>query len=311
MSQSLILILFLGVVMLVESSSLSFIMILIVAHVLLLCYSSHLPGASPLSSFLLFCLLHIVLVFFSTTSVVIFFLSYEISLIPITIFILLLGYQPEKIQATSYLITYIILFSLPLFYYVALVGGRVHYLGSSASFSLDLLISLAFLVKSPLYLFHAWLPKAHVEAPVLGSVLLSGIMLKLGGYGFLLLSTSFGVVPMVFKFLSLTGGVVCGILCFRHHDAKTVVAYSSVVHIGSVTIGVLLCREAGYWVAVAIMVSHSFISPYLFLLANELYLCFNSRSFAHAFNTSITASYFFLLSLFWGLNFGVPPFLPF
>ena len=296
---------------LLESPSLSFFMLLIVSHVLLLCSASLVSCYSSLVSALVFCLGAIVLLFFSSYSLLAFFISYEFSLLPIAFLIILFGYQPEKISATIFLLSYTIICSLPLFYYVATVGGCVSGLGSSASKGIVFLLGLAFMVKSPLYVLHIWLPKAHVEAPVIGSVLLSGIMLKLGGYGFLLLSPFFNPFFYYFKYLSLSGSVICCILCFRHHDIKSVVAYSSVVHMGAVTIGAIIGSESGLWVSVGIMVSHTLVSPYLFLLAHELYLCSYSRSFLHAFRYGIGASFLLLLSVFWGLNFGVPPFLPF
>merc|ERR1712212_991699 len=187
----------------------------------------------------------IVLSFFSSYSLLPFFITYEFSLLPIAFLILLFGYQPEKISATVFLLSYTILCSLPLFYYVATVGGSVLGLGSSGAKGMVFLLGLAFMVKSPLYVLHTWLPKAHVEAPVIGSVLLSGIMLKLGGYGFLILSPYFNPSFYCFIYLSLSGSVISSLICFRHHDLKSVVAYSSVVHMGSVTIGAIIGSESG------------------------------------------------------------------
>jgi len=305
------LIFFCLITLLLEAPSLAFLMVLIVCHVLLLSYSFLVTTYSSLVSALVFCLGIIVLSFFTSYSLLPFLITYEFSLLPIAFLILLFGYQPEKISATVFLLSYTILCSLPLFYYVATVGGSVFGLGSTATKGLVFLLSLAFMVKSPLYVLHTWLPKAHVEAPIIGSVLLSGIMLKLGGYGFLILSPYFNPSFYCFKYLSLSGSVICSLCCFRHHDIKSVVAYSSVVHMGAVTIGAIVGSESGLWVSVAIMVSHTLVSPYLFLLAHELYLCSGSRSFLHAFNYCIGPSFLLLLRVFWGLNFGVPPTLPF
>jgi len=296
---------------LLEAPILAFLMVIIVCHVLLLCYSFQVASYSSLVSALVFCLGTIVLSFFSSYSLLPFYITYEFSLLPIAFLIILFGYQPEKISSTVFLLSYTILCSLPLFYYVATSGGSVNDLGSSSTKGMVFLLSLAFMVKSPLYVLHNWLPKAHVEAPVIGSVLLSGIMLKLGGYGFLLLSPYFNPSFYCFKYLSLSGSVICALCCFRHHDIKSVVAYSSVVHMGAVTIGAIIGSESGIWVSVAILVSHTLVSPYLFLLAHELYICSCSRSFLHAFNYCRGSSFLLLLRVFWGLNFGVPPSLPF
>ena len=150
-----------------------------------------------------------------------------------------------------------------------------------------------------------------MESPLLGSVALSGIMLKLGGYGFLILCEHLSVTVSLFMYISLSGSIVCSIVCFRVHDLKAVVAYSSVVHMGVVTVGAITGRETGYWVAISIILSHTLISPYLFILANELFLRTGSRSFALAYYSNAPSWLLLSLCLFWGLNFGLPPFLPF
>merc|ERR1711887_311929 len=101
-------------------------------------------------------------------------------------------------------------------------------------------------------------------------------MLKFGGYGILLLSPGFGVLSIVYLFVTLVGGVVCSVVCLRHWDLKAIVAYSRIIHIGSVSIGALSCRETGRWVAVAMMVSHSLVSPLLFAFCSDLYLSTSS-----------------------------------
>lgn len=92
---------------------------------------------------------------------------------------------------------------------------------------------------------------------------------------------------------------------------KSVVAYSSVVHIGVVTLGALSGLEVGYWVACGIVIGHSLMSPLLFVLAYELYLAFGSRCFIYGHTSSVSASLLLAISLCFGLNFGLPPFLNF
>merc|ERR1712055_667358 len=100
---------------------------------------------------------------------------------------------------------------------------------------------LAFVVKFPIYFVHLWLPKAHVEAPVAGSIVLAGVLLKLGGYGIIRLSAFFLHNPLIFSVgvLTMWGGGVLGALCLRIRDIKVIIAYSSVVHIRLVFIGVI------------------------------------------------------------------------
>jgi len=167
------------------------------------------------------------------------------------------------------------------------------------------------MVKAPLYTLHSWLPKAHVEAPLVGSILLAGVMLKLGRYGLLLISPSLSSYSSLFIYLTLLGGIVCSSLCFRSWDSKTLVAYSSVVHMGVVTLGALSGTELGYWVACGMLVGHSLLSPLLFMLAYELYICSGSRSFLYGFSSSASFCSLWILGFCCGLNFGLPPFLNF
>lgn len=298
MSQLVCLLSFHLLLILSEFSCLSFLMLMVVVHVLLVlsCLSSW--TCSQLASNLLLCVGLMTGIFFSTKSLLLFFISYEFSLIPLSILILIFGYQPEKLSATLYFFSYTMICGLPLLFFVGSVGGSVYGLGSSCSTVLVFLLGISFIVKSPIYVLHAWLPKAHVESPLLGSVALSGIILKLGGYGFLILCVNLCVPFSFFMFISLSGSIICCIICFRAHDSKVVVAYSSVVHMGVVTVGSITGSETGYWVAVSIICSHTLISPYLFILANELYQSTGSRRFCLAYYSSSPSWVLLFLCLF-------------
>jgi len=150
-----------------------------------------------------------------------------------------------------------------------------------------------------------------VEAPLVGSILLAGVLLKLGRYGLLLIAPSLSSFSSLFIYLTLLGGIICSSLCFRSWDNKSLVAYSSVVHMGVVTLGALSDTELGYWVACGMLVGHSLLSPLLFMLAYEMYLCSGSRSFLYGLSSSFPACSLLILGFCCGLNFGLPPFLNF
>jgi len=297
--------------LLIDSSSSSTVILIVSIFVFLL--SSFLvsysrSGLVDLLSFFLFAL---VIVFFSTSSLLVFFVTYEFRMLPVCLLISIFGYQPEKLSALLRLLLYTIVCSLPFLLYSvssnAMLSTGLRCLPPITS----IFICLSFLVKSPMYTVHLWLPKAHVEAPLLGSVFLSGIMLKLGGYGLLLLSPSLSGHCSLFLYLTLLGGVICSVICWRSWDIKCVVAYSSVVHIGIVTCGCLSGLELGYSAALGIMVGHSLCSPVLFVLAYEFYLVTGRRCFVHYSTSRLPMSFLFLLGLFAGLNFGLPPFVNF
>lgn len=106
-----------------------------------------------------------------------------------------------------------------------------------------LCIVIVFLVKIPIFLIHLWLPKAHVEAPISGSIILAGVILKLGGYGFMRILIIYREINIFVRYIfiriSLIGGLVVSLICICQSDIKSLVAYSSVAHIGLVLAGIL------------------------------------------------------------------------
>nr|QNO35885.1 NADH dehydrogenase subunit 4 [Hormaphis betulae] len=225
---------------------------------------------------------------FFSDNFLIFYIFYEINLIPIIILIYGWGYQYERFKAGFYLFIYMIFFSLPFF--GCLLNLNIDYF--MFMYYLDylnymnlfyyLFLMFIFLVKMPLFLFHIWLPKAHVEAPISGSMILAGIMLKLGGFGI------YRVLMLVFKFnlkfnlyfisLCLLGMFYLSLICFLQSDLKILIAYSSVVHMGLVIIGFLIYNNWGYSGPLLLMYAHGLCSSGLFCLSNICYIRFKSRS---------------------------------
>nr|QWB85956.1 NADH dehydrogenase subunit 4 [Philus antennatus] len=236
---------------------------------------------------MVFLLISLILAF-SSMNLFIFYLFFEISLIPTLILIIGWGYQPERIEAGVYLLFYTLLVSLPMlvsiFYYYKLIFSLEFYFFDSVitNIFMYLIMNMIFLIKMPMFFVHLWLPKAHVEAPVSGSMILAGIMLKLGGYGLVRLMILFlelGVkVNLIFIVISLVGGFVVSLVCIRESDMKSLIAYSSVAHMGLVLGGIMTLNVWGFLGSLVLMVAHGLCSSGLFCLANISYERVGSRS---------------------------------
>jgi NADH-quinone oxidoreductase subunit M len=171
---------------------------------------------------------------------------------------------------------------------------------------------MAFAVKVPMWPVHTWLPDAHVEAPTGGSVVLAAVMLKLGGYGFLRLSlpivpdASVYLAPAMI-FLSLVAVVYIGLVALVQTDLKKLIAYSSISHMGFVTLGIFLFNAQGIEGAVIQMISHGFISGALFLCVSVLYDRMHTRQIADyggvASRMPVFAALFMLFAM---ANAGLP-----
>nr|YP_007317578.1 NADH dehydrogenase subunit 4 [Ilyoplax deschampsi]AEH05076.1 NADH dehydrogenase subunit 4 [Ilyoplax deschampsi] len=237
-------------------------------------------------------LLFSLLVSFTSLNYLLFYISFEVSLIPTLVLILGWGYQPERIQAGVYMLFYTLTLSLPL------LGSLLMLYFSEGTLTMVLMKPMedcsfikviwyfssimAFLVKLPMYMFHLWLPKAHVEAPVAGSMILAGVLLKLGGYGLIRILIVFQKLGLVFSWLwvsvSLVGGIVISLICLRQVDMKSLIAYSSVVHMSLVLCGLMIFSWWGFMGAVVVMIGHGLCSSGLFCLANMVYERVGSRS---------------------------------
>lgn len=227
-------------------------------------------------------LLFILLLTFSCINLFLFYVFFERSLIPTLFLILGWGYQPERLQAGLYLLFYTLFASLPLLIALFYIINNFYSLNflflkefNIENFLLYLFLVFAFLVKIPIFLVHLWLPKAHVEAPVSGSMILAGVLLKLGGYGLIRIfsiiiniSTKLNIFWIV---LSLVGGFLVSLICLRQIDLKSLVAYSSVAHIRLVIGGLMVLLSWGWGFSYSLIIAHGLCSSGLFYLVNLTY----------------------------------------
>ena len=242
------------------------------------------------------------------------------SVLPIFIIILGWGYQPEKINAAYALFFFTVVLAAPLvvilllsFSYILNLDRvfinstlRLRYYGSTQR----VLILAGFLVKMPLYGVHFWLPLAHVEAPVYGSMILAGILLKLGGIGILRFFPYLRSLRLN-NFLALVrlfGMLLVGRGCLFITDLKKIIAFSSVAHMG-LAISLLVFKfHLGVWVAYLILNVHAFRSSAIFFVVYYFYLITNSRNLL--INTGLLSlhpimRFFWLLAII--ARLGAPP----
>ncbi len=259
----------------------------------LLCFLSLISTPEEKSFFYSMCLSSLCLVLvlaFSASNLFIFYVFFEASLIPTLILIIGWGYQPERLQAGTYIILYTVGASLPLLLVLLWHCSRIrtintyilYLVSSSLRGIMRLIIYGAFLVKLPIYGAHLWLPKAHVEAPLAGSIILAGILLKLGGYGIIQINFCFNLKIDIYItaiiVVRIWGGFLATLICLRQVDVKSLVAYSSVGHIRIVAAGILIDRRWGVIRAVITMIAHGFSSSAMFCLAYFSYKKSHTRN---------------------------------
>lgn len=232
------------------------------------------------------------LLIFSVLDLFLFYVFFEAILIPMFLLIGIWGSRERKTRASYLFFFYTLCGSIMLLIgilYIYKITGTLnieYILPFKFSFReqqiLWICFFLSFASKIPMFPFHIWLPEAHVEAPTVGSVLLAGILLKLGVYGFIRFSitlfpeASLFFSPLVYL-LSIIGVLYASMSAIRQTDLKRIIAYSSIAHMNLVTIGIFSFNVLGIEGAILQSVSHGFVSGGMFLLIGVLYDRYHSR----------------------------------
>nr|ALR69348.1 NADH dehydrogenase subunit 4 [Bemisia tabaci] len=233
----------------------------------------------------MFIMLTLLMLTFYSWNLMMFYLMFEISMIIVLSIIMTWGYQPERVEAALFMIMMTVLTSLP--FIISMVNNstnlslwNIQYMKVNNWEYMSLM--LVFMMKMPTMFLHMWLPKVHVESPVQGSMILASILLKLGSYGLIRVTTVNvklnSKLEWIIMSFSLCTTLAMTMICFIQTDLKTMIAYSSVVHMTTVFAAITLNKAKAMLGSMHIMIGHGMCSAGLFYMANVMYKTSKSRS---------------------------------
>lgn len=258
---------------------------------------------------------------FTAGNILLLYISFEASLIPISYLILKWGAYPDRGYSAILMLLFTRVFTFPLILlilvYYSCSSSTLFYLASIDLVAIPFLficwILLSFRVKLPVYGLHYWLPIAHVEAPTFGSIILAGLLLKIGGCGLIrfrfLFTTSFTLSMSWLLSYLLISIVVVSFICCRQSDIKRLVAYSSVLHITVVLLIILVNNSLSLTTSLILMTFHGLSSPLLFYFVGNIYSLYKTRLLISLRGLLLLSPLLALMSLLnFILNIPVPPF---
>ena len=270
----------------------------------------------------LFSIVFLLIGVFSVLDILGFYILFEAILIPMFLIIGVWGSREEKVRAAFYFFFYTLIGSLLMLlgiFKLYSIFGTTNYqslilldIPNYIQYWLFLGFFASLAVKIPMIPVHIWLPQAHVEAPVAGSVLLAGILLKLGGYGFI--RFAFPLFPIASEYfcpfvllLSLIALIYGSLTTCRQTDIKRLIAYSSVAHMGLVTLAIFIHSIEGLVASLTMMIAHGLVSSGLFMTSAVIYVRHHSRAIKYFRGLAITMPIFSSITLILILaNIGFP-----
>lgn len=252
------------------------------------------------------------LIFFLTNNILTFYITYEFTILPVGLIVLLWGTQPERIRSLFYLSIYRVIRAFPLIFLLFSYPTYLIEVKFFSNFLLSLGIRFTFLVKIPLFGLHLWLPKAHVEAPSLGRIILAGLLLKLGSWGLIILSEFIFLLGKPIFVLSILGITIGSLIAITQSDSKSLVAYSSVCHMNFIIAVFVYMPSLIKRFRVIIMFAHGVTSSYIFWITGVIFYKKYTRQIIYLGGlTMMSSSMIIITTILFFTNFGVPPSLTF